>query len=50
MRLRTFLVNAGDDVRAVGSLAPLIDAIGCIVIRPGGSRELARVEPDCWWK
>jgi hypothetical protein len=32
---------------AVGSLAPLIPGhVGCIVIRPGGSRQLARVVPD----
>jgi hypothetical protein len=36
----------GEDVHAVGSLAPLADAIGCIVIRPDGSRELARLVPD----
>jgi len=42
----TFFANAGEDLHAVGSLAPLADAIGCIVIRPDGSRVLARVEPD----
>jgi hypothetical protein len=42
----TFFANAGEDPHAVGSLAPLADAIGCIVIRPDGSRVLARVEPD----
>ena len=32
-----------DDVHAVGSLAPIIDgAIGCVVIRPHGSRYVAR--------
>ena len=42
----TFFANAGEDLHAVGSLAPLADAIGCIVIRPDGSRVLARVQPD----
>jgi phage terminase large subunit-like protein len=42
-----YFANAGDDLPAVGSLAPLIDGyIGCIVIRPDGSRELARVLAD----
>jgi hypothetical protein len=42
-----FFVNHGNDLHAVGSLAPLIDgAIGCIVIRPDGSRVLARAVCD----
>lgn len=42
-----YFANAGDDVHAVGSLAPLIDGyIGCVVIRADGSRRLARVVPD----
>ena len=42
-----YFANAGDDVHAVGLLAPLVPgAIGCIVIRPDGSRQLARMEPD----
>ena len=41
-----FFANAGDDVHAVGSLVPLAAAIGCIVIRPDGSRTLARAVPD----
>ena len=41
-----FFVNAGDDVHAVGSMEPIAPAIGCIVIRPDGSRQLARVEAD----
>ena len=42
-----FFANSGDDVHAVGSLAPLIEgAIGCVVIRPDGSRYLARPVPD----
>jgi hypothetical protein len=42
-----YFANAGDDVHAVGLLAPLIQGhIGCIVIRPDGSRVLARAEPD----
>jgi hypothetical protein len=41
-----FFANAGDDVHVVGSLAPLADAIGCIVIRPDGSRVLAQAVRD----
>jgi hypothetical protein len=42
-----YFANCGDDVHAVGSLAPLIPgAIGCIVIRPDGTRVLARAVPD----
>jgi hypothetical protein len=41
-----FFANAGEDLHAVGSLAPFADAIGCVVIRPDGSRVLARVVPD----
>jgi hypothetical protein len=42
-----YFVNAGDDVHAVGSLAPLIDDyVGGIVIRADGSRHLAHVVPD----
>jgi len=32
-----FFVNHGDDLHAVGSLAPIIDGyVGCVVIRPDG--------------
>ena len=41
-----FLVNAGEDVHAVGSLAPLAALVGCVVIQPDGTRYVARVEPD----
>jgi hypothetical protein len=42
-----YFANAGDDVHAVGSLDPIVPGhIGCIVIRPDGSRQLARVMPD----
>jgi hypothetical protein len=41
-----YFANAGDDVHAVGSLAPLAPAVGCIVLRPDGTRVLARVERD----
>lgn len=42
-----YSANASEDVHAVGSLDPLIPgAIGCIVIRPDGSRYLARAVPD----
>jgi hypothetical protein len=43
----SFLVNAGNDMHAIGSLAPIIEGhIGCIVIRPDGSRHLARAMAD----
>lgn len=41
-----YFANAGEDVHAVGSLQPLAPAVGCIVIRSDGSRQLARVERD----
>ena len=37
---------ARDDVHAVGSLAPIVDGIGRVVIRPDGIRYLARAVPD----
>jgi hypothetical protein len=43
----TFFANAGDDLHAVGSMDPLVPGcVGCIVIQPDGSRQLARVVPD----
>jgi hypothetical protein len=45
----THFVNYGDDVHAYGSLDPLVPGhIGCIVIRPDGSRYLARAVLDRW--
>ena len=42
-----YFANAGDDLHVVGSLDPIAPGmIGCIVIRPDGSRRLAHVEPD----
>jgi hypothetical protein len=42
-----FFANHGEDVHVVGSLAPLVPGhVGCIVIRPDGSRYLARAVPD----
>ena len=42
-----FLVNHGDDVHAVGLSDPIVPGhVGCIVIRPDGSRHLARAVPD----
>jgi hypothetical protein len=42
-----FFANRGEDVHAVGSMAPMVPGhVGCIVIYPDGSRELAHVEPD----
>jgi hypothetical protein len=43
----TYFANAGEDVHAVGTLDPLIPGyVGCVVIRPDGSRQLARAVPD----
>ena len=42
-----YFANAGDDVHAVGSLAPILDGwVGCIVIHRDGSRQLAHAVPD----
>ena len=42
-----YFANAGDDVHAVGSLDPLVPGcLGCIVIKPDGSRYVARAVPD----
>jgi hypothetical protein len=42
-----FFVNGGDDLHAVGSMAPMIDGwIGAIMIASDGSRRLAHAEPD----
>jgi hypothetical protein len=39
--------NYGEDVHAIGTLAPIVYGyIGCVVLRPDGSRVLARVVPD----
>src|SRR4051794_38183929 len=42
-----YFANAGDDLHAVGSLDPIMPGhIGCIVIKPDGSRRVARAVPD----
>jgi hypothetical protein len=42
-----FFCNAGNDLHAVGSLAPIVGGyVGCIVIRPDKTRVLARAVPD----
>ncbi len=42
-----YFANAGDGVHAVGSMAPILEGhVGCVVIHPDGSRELARLMPD----
>lgn len=42
-----FFANCGDDLHAVGTLAPIVPGhVGCIVIRPDGSRRLARAVRD----
>ena len=42
-----YFANAGDDLHAVGSLAPIMGGcLGCIVIRPDASRYVAQVMPD----
>jgi hypothetical protein len=42
-----YFANHGVDVHAAGTLDPIVPGhIGCIVIRPDGSRYLARAVPD----
>jgi hypothetical protein len=42
-----YFANAGEDVHAVGTLAPIIDGyLGCIVFKPDGSRYVAQAMPD----
>jgi hypothetical protein len=42
-----YFANYRDDLHAVGSVASIIEGhLGCIVIRPDGSRRLAHVVPD----
>jgi hypothetical protein len=42
-----FFANRGEDVHAVGSVPPLVPGqVGCVVIRPDGSRILAPEQPD----
>jgi hypothetical protein len=42
-----FFANHGEDLHAVGKLDPLVPGhVGCIVIRPDGSRRLAHAERD----
>lgn len=40
-----YFANAGEDVHVVGPI-PAIKSIGAIVVRPDGTRVLARVMPD----
>jgi hypothetical protein len=42
-----YFASYGEDVHAVGSLAPIVPGyIGCIVIKPDGSRYVVRAMPD----
>ena len=42
-----YFANAGDDLHAVGSLTPIFDGyIGCVVLKPDGSRYIASAVPD----
>jgi hypothetical protein len=42
-----YFANYGEDVTVVGSLDPIIPGhIGCIVIKPDGSRKIAQAVPD----
>ena len=42
-----YFANYGEDVHAVGSLAPIVPGhIGLIEIKPDGSRRVARAVPD----
>lgn len=41
------IASHGDDLHVVGPTAPIIPGyVACVVIRPDGSRQLARVMPD----
>jgi hypothetical protein len=43
----TFFANCGEDLHALGTLTPIVEGyLGCIVIRPDGSRYVARAVPD----
>ena len=42
-----YFINYREDVHAYGSVDPIIPGhVGCIVIRPDGSRYVARMVPD----
>jgi hypothetical protein len=41
-----FIANYEDDLHVVGSLAPIAPVVGCIVIKPDGTRTLAQVITD----
>ena len=42
-----FIANHGEDLHAVGTLAPIAPGfIGCVVIKPDGSRRIAQAVPD----
>ena len=42
-----YFANAGEDVHAIGSIAPLVPGhVGCVVIPPDRRRYLAQVQPD----
>jgi hypothetical protein len=42
-----YFANAGEDVHAVGSPAPILDGyLGVIVIKPDGGRYVAQAVPD----
>ena len=46
-RSGTFFANAGEDLHAVGKLAPIVEGyVGCIVIRLDGGRYVAQAVPD----
>jgi hypothetical protein len=41
------IARHGDDLHVVGPTAPLVPGfVGCVVVRPDGSRYLARAVPD----
>ena len=42
-----YFANAGADVHVVGSVDPLVEGyVGCIVVKPDGTRVLAQAMPD----
>ena len=43
-----YFANAGEDVHAVGPMAPLASVVDYVVIQPDGSRYIGRVSRTRW--
>ena len=41
-----YFANAGEDLHAVGSLAPFLPILGVVEFKPDGTRRLVGVAPD----